>query len=359
MIRIRRGVVRAVSRPHDGLAECEVEIGSARAPALAYEALVGPVSPGDPVLVNTTAVDLGLGTGGYHIVVAVEGRDAQPGAGGHAIKLRYAPHQVAVDAVEETHRDAIDAVEGLAGMPVVAAGLHSALAPVAIGVRACAPGARIAFVMTDGGALALAFSRTVPALRAAGLVDVAITCGQAFGGDLEAVGLHGALAAARAVAEADVAVVAMGPGNLGTGSRWGFASIEQGAVVNAAASMGGRPIAVARLSFADPRERHRGVSHHTLTALGIAALAPAEVALPPLEPGRAAHVRAQLDAAGIAARHDVVEVDLGPAEDALRTSPVPLRSMGRGFDEDPDRFRSAAAGGVLAARALARGDAPR
>jgi hypothetical protein len=127
--------------------------------------------------------------------------------------------------------------------------------------------------------------------------------------------------------------------------------MEVGAVVNAVGALGGRPIVVPRLSFSDERSRHRGVSHHTLTALSVAALAPAEIALPPLSEERSALVRTQLEESGALARHRIVEVDLGPAEDALTHSPVPLESMGRGYSDDPDAFRAAAAAGVLAARA--------
>jgi hypothetical protein len=198
----------------------------------------------------------------------------------------------------------------------------------------------------------MGFSETVPALREAGLLDATVTCGQALGGDHESVNLFSGLAAARAVAGADVIVVAMGPGNLGTGSRWGFALMEVAVAVNAVAALGGTPIVAPRISFADARDRHRGVSHHTLTALAVGALAPATIALPPLAPDRAALVRRQLEDSGALARHRLVEVDLGPAEDALAHAPVPLSSMGRGYEEDPDCFRAAAAAGVLAARSV-------
>lgn len=350
MIRIRRGRVLAVSEIHPGLLEVTVEIDGAAARALAYPELTGAVHAGDIAILNTTAVDLGLGTGGAHVIMAVEGSSVDGSPAGHAMKLRYTPAQTAVAAVEETHREAVDAVRSLDGMPVVVPGLHSALAPAAIGARAAAPGALLAYVMTEAGALPMAFSTTVAALRKAGLLAATISAGQTFGGDLEAVALPGALAACKSVADADVAIVGMGPGNLGTGSRWGFGLIEVASIVNTAAAMGGRPIVAPRISFADGRARHRGVSHHTITALGLA-LAPVEIAIPTLEADRARLVREQL--APLLDRHPLVEVDLGAAEDALASSPVPLHSMGRSFDDDPDYFRTAAAAGVHAGRLLA------
>ena len=176
-------------------------------------------------------------------------------------------------------RDADD----LAGMPVVVADLHSALPAVLAGVRAESPEARVAYVATDGGALPLWFSRTVDGLREAGWLVGTVTAGQAYGGDLEAVTLHTGLLAARLVLGADIAVVAQGPGNLGTGTRWGFSGVACGEAVNAAAVLGGRPVAALRVSGADARERHHGVSHHSLTAYGRVALAPADVVVPALQ----------------------------------------------------------------------------
>jgi hypothetical protein len=265
------------------------------------------------------------------------------------MKLRYTPLQHAVLPVEESHREAMDAFGGLEGAPVLVAGLHSALAAAVVAAKAIRPDARVAYVMTEGGALPIAFSETVAALKDLGLIDVTITCGQAFGGHLEAVNKFSGIVAARVVANADLVIVAPGPGHLGTASRFGFASIETGEVVNAVARLMGRPIVAPRISFADPRERHRGVSHHTLAALRFAALVPSIIALPTLAPDRAELVQRQLAEAGL---HEfaVFDVDLGPAEEALRSSPVPLRTMGRSFDEDPDAFRASAAAAVLALR---------
>ena len=138
------------------------------------------------------------------------------------------------------------------------------------------------YVMQDGGALPAWFSRTCAALREAGWLTAVITTGQSFGGDLETVTVHTGLLAARHVLGADVAVVAQGPGNLGTGTRWGFSGVAAGEAVNAAAALGGRPVACLRVSDADPRDRHRGISHHSLTAYGRVALARANVVVPAL-----------------------------------------------------------------------------
>src|SRR5690606_23688994 len=169
----------------------------------------------------------------------------------------------------------------LAGLPVVIAGLHSQLAPAAAALRlALGPRATLVYVMTDGGALPLAFSGLVRRLIQAGLLDKTVTVGHAFGGDLEAVTLFSGLLAARWALGADAAVVAMGPGVVGTGTKFGTTAVEAGQHADAAAILGGRPVAAPRLSFADPRPRHRGVSHHTLTAFGVVAQRRCTVVVP-------------------------------------------------------------------------------
>jgi hypothetical protein len=344
--------VLEVVQARRGIFELVVEVDGSKARALAYIELTGPVSPGDRVVLNTGAVTLGLGTGGVHFVIAVEGGpDVEPSGTGHAMKLRYTPVQVAVEAVEETHGAEIDAFDGLSGKPVVVASLHSALAPACVAAKTVRPSARVAYVMTEGGSLALGFSESVAELAERGLLDTTITCGQAFGGDLEAVNKFSGIIAATTVAGADLIVIGAGPGNLGTSSRFGFALMEAGENVNAIAALGGRPIVAPRLSFADARERHQGISHHTLTALGTAALVGSEIALPPMTTERRDLVARQLEDARLLDLHRAVDVELGDdVEEALRRSPVRLSSMGRSFDDDPDCFRAAAAAAVLALR---------
>jgi hypothetical protein len=235
-------------------------------------------------------------------------------------------------------------------MPVIVADLHSALPAVLAGLRAARPGTRAVYVMTDGGALPAWFSMTSAGLRDAGWLAGTVTAGQAFGGDLETVTVHTGLLAARHVLGAEVAVVAQGPGNLGTGTRWGFSGVACGEAVNAASVLGGRPVASLRVSEGDARPRHRGVSHHSLTAYGRVALAPADVVVPELPGGFGGQVADQ--AAALAARHTLVRVPVTGLLDALRGCPVRLSTMGRGLAEDPAAFLAAAAAGRHAAGLL-------
>jgi hypothetical protein len=190
----------------------------------------------------------------------------------------------------------------------------------------------------------------VSALRDAEWLVGTITTGQAMGGDLEAVTVHTGLLAARHVLGADIAVVTQGPGNLGTDTRWGFSGVAAGEAVNAVAALGGRPVAALRVSDADPRERHRGVSHHSLTAYGRVALAAADVVVPDVPEPLASRLSA--DVAPLRARHRVVHVPTDGLDEALRGTPVKLSTMGRGLDEDHAHFLASAAAGRHAAALL-------
>ncbi|MEN5075528.1 DUF3866 family protein [Isoptericola cucumis] len=352
---------------------------------LAYTTLVGDPDVGDRLLLNVSALARGLGTGGYGLVVGPAGppgtplpADPAPGPG-HLVKARYTPLQamvLGVDEQESPHHDALRDADDLHGTPVVVADLHSALPAIVAGARhaAALAGRRppaVAYVMTDGGALPAAFSRTVATLRDAGWLATCITVGQAFGGDLEAVTVHTGLLAARHVAGADLVVVTQGPGNLGTGTRWGFSGVAAGEALNAAATLGGRPVASLRVSGADARDRHLGVSHHSLTAYGRVALAAADVVVPVPTPqvesldawGPELTTRLRAQAATLAtapAAHRLVDVPADEAlVDALRGSPARLSTMGRGLDADPAAFVAAAVAGVHAVAGLPPGTGAR
>jgi len=216
----------------------------------------------------------------------------------------------------------------------------------------------VAYVMTDGAALPAPLSRLTARLREAGLLAAVVSTGQAFGGDLEAVTVFSGLLAARQITGADAVIVGDGPGNTGTGTTWGATDVASAASLNAAGVMRGRPIAALRISFADPRRRHRGVSHHSLTALSRVALAPAHVAVPAIEDdARRDAVWSALRHARLEERHHLVEVTGAPALDLLQDRGIEPESMGRGVADDPIFFLAAGAAGVLAGRMAAGGRA--
>jgi hypothetical protein len=302
---LRRGVVTAVLERREGLARIEVD----GVPCVGYPLMTGPVALGDEVIVNTQARDLGLGSGGFDVLYAnlTRGLGLAPDPGAHVIKLPYAPGQVAARHAEEAEHLA----ESLDGMPIVCCSVHSQLAPVC----AALAGFRVAYVQLEGGALPLALSDTVRVLKERSLIAATASVGACFGGDVECVTVWSALTWARG-AGCETAVCGIGPGIVGTASRLGHGGLAAATAANAALALGGRAIVAARVSEADPRGRHRGLSHHTATVL--------DLSLGAVEVGE--------DGEGW--------------EEAC--AGLPLSHMGRGPSDDPAFFAAAYAAGRLA-----------
>lgn len=354
-IRLRRGRVVRVIDHRQGLSEVLVNVDGKEEKAVAYEDLTGAVVPGDEIVLNTTAVHKALGTGGYHFIVAnLDISSTEVPSPGHIMKLRYTPAQIKVLAAEEEESPlavAIRQLDSLHAMPVLVGSLHSQVAPAAAALRLLRPKLRLAYLMTDGAALPLAFSRLVRHMKDTGLLDFTVTSGHAFGGDLESVNVYSGLLAAKAHG-ADAVIAAMGPGVVGTGSPFGCTALEQGQLVNAVQSLGGLPIAIPRLGFADARDRHRGLSHHTCTALGRVALAPCYVAIPELPSAQAELVFKQAANAGLPVHHRLITVPGDIAIKALEHFGLHVTTMGRGPDVEPAFFLAAGAAAVLADQAL-------
>ncbi len=305
MAAFRRGEIVSFLERTDVLVRALVQTADGEVEAVGYPHMLGPLREGSRVVINTTGIALGLGTGGVaFILCALDGPVPPDDLTGHIVKLRYSPWQtnvMAAEAPESPHHGVLLERTSLNATPVVTCGLHSQAPAAAAGIKAAHPGAKVGYLMTDGGALPLAFSRLVRQMTASEVVDVTCTSGHAFGGDLEAVNVFSALLALSAAAACDAIVVAPGPGVVGTATPFGHSGMEQGQVSDAAASLGGRPIASLRISFDDRRERHRGISHHSVAALGTAARERAVVAVPKLAPAHSREVARQLEGSPICA----------------------------------------------------------
>jgi hypothetical protein len=342
----RTGEVREVLEQTPHVQRLRVVVESHERVAVLFSRYAVPARPGDHVVINTTAASLDLGSGGEDFVVwnLAHGTYDVLGAG-HVMKLRYTPLQtdvLAVEAPESPHHEAMAAADSLHRMPVLAASLHSQLLPVVVGVRSRHPDARIAYVMTDGGALDASFSHTAHRLRELGWLASVITVGHAVGGDLEAVNVYSGLLAALAVVRADVTVVGMGPGVVGTATVFGTTALEMGMTLNAAASLNGLGIAVVRMSEADARDRHSGISHHSRTALLRVALTGADVPVP---------IGHTVGLEDVAERHSVIEVDADAVIERLgdaQENGLEALHMGRGPEGDRLFFLAAGAAGIHA-----------
>jgi Protein of unknown function (DUF3866) len=327
MLTLRRGRVTAVVARAEGLARLEVD----GVPCVAYPRLTGPVALGDEVLVNVQARELELGSGGFDVLYAnmTRGLGLPAASYAHVMKLPYTPVQAAARHAEEGR----ELPQALAGLPVVGCSLHSQVAPVCAGIGA---GVRVAYVQLPGGALPVSLSDTLRSLRARGLVATTVAVGACVDGDVQCVSPASALLWCAAEGF-DTVVCAVGPGVVGTGSSFGHGGVAAAEALHAAAALDGAPVLAVRASEGDPRERHRGVSHHVRDVLrlcgdGVVAAWPQGWDAPDwLQP-----------------REQVEASDWRSA-----CSELPLSHMGRGPDDDPLFFAAAFAAG-RAARARTR-----
>jgi len=323
-------------------------------PFTAYTATVGNPQLGDSIILNTTGISLGLGTGGMAFAVAVltAGGDVRSGdaqvANDHIVKARYTSDQTAIVPIE---MHAYYAEDVLPETPVVVCMLHSQLPAVCAAIRMYNPELRIAYIATDGGALHARFSQTLRALRDARWLCGSITAGQAMGGDFEAVTVASALCGAVTVLKADIVVICQLPGNAGTGTTFGHSGLEQGMWLDIAQRLGGRSIATLRASRSDPRPRHKGTSHHSRTVLGVTSGHGHLVAVPQEEVSTLAGSDQEWTE-----RQLVAPIVVPDIREICASAGISLRSMGRTYDEDPLIFKCAAAAGTLACSLHRRSD---
>jgi hypothetical protein len=339
-LKLRRGVVV-------GEDPLTVEVDGEQRRAWADEALLGEMRVGDEVVVNVAALDLELGSGGFDVVHVnlTRGLGASGDGREHVMKLNYTSLQHPVEPVElpvrlSNRERGKGAPEGEANMPVLVLPLHGHLAPAAWAAAQASPGLNVGYVQTAGGALPGSLSRDVVQLRERGLLCGHVTAAPSFGGEHEALSVAGALDAAAHGLGWDAAIVGPGPGIIGSETRLGHGGMAALDSAHAALALGLPTLLSPRLSAADPRERHRGVSHHTLTVLELL-LGGVEVPLPEGNPDLASQL---VGVAGKRHRLHEAPVDL----EGYAASGLPARTMGRGIEDDSLFFAAAlAAGGAL------------
>ncbi|HVD41334.1 MAG TPA: DUF3866 family protein [Solirubrobacterales bacterium] len=329
-LKLRRG--RVVST-----GPLEIELEGERRRAWADEALLGEMREGDEVVVNTAALDLGLGSGGFDVVHVNLTRGLVGGGvgGAHVMKLNYTSLQHPVEPVERRDPSPRPSAS------VLVLPLHGHLAPAAWAVAQAAQDLRLGYVQTGGGALSGSFSRDVKELRERGLLVGHFTAAPAYGGEREALGTVGALDAADSLGW-DAVLIGPGPGIIGSETAYGHGGMAALDSAHAALSLGLPTLISPRLSSADPRKRHLGLSHHTRTVLELL-LAPVDVAVPDGEP----EIASALEPLGH--RTLVATADL----DGYGASGLPTTTMGRSLSEDPLFFAAPLAAGAVLARSVA------
>jgi hypothetical protein len=323
-----------------------VEVGGERRRAWADATLLGEMREGDEVVVNVAALDLELGSGGFDVVHVnlTRGLGASDEGREHVMKLNYtslqhpiAPVELPVRLMHPTGAKGAPERDGRS-IPVLVLPLHGHLAPAAWAVAQAAPGLKAGYVQTGGGALPGSLSRDVAQLRERGLLCDHITAAPAYGGEREALSVAGALDAAASGLGWDAALVGPGPGIIGSETRFGHGGMAALDSAHAALALGLPTLLSPRLSEADSRDRHRGVSHHTLTVLELL-LGGVEV---PVPAGKAEVSTRLTEAAGD--RHELCEAQ--PDLAGYAASGFSARVMGRGIEDDPLFFAAPLAAGT-------------
>lgn len=343
MVEARLGKVVAVLSNREGVTEVLLEIDHPIKKAINYNRITGSIQKNDWVYLNTTAGSLSLGTGGYHFVMANLSQKSLSMAGrGHGMKLRYTPVQVKVPFSEEENISAAAVYNhqlNLKNKLIFFGELHSMIPPLCAYLRLFSDiRYRIAYIMTDHGALPIEFSRNVALLKENRLLDTTITIGSAFGGDYECVNIYTGLQTAACVDKADIILVAMGPGIAGTGTKYGYSGLEMGFYLDLAYRLGGYCCYIPRISFADSRKRHYGLSHHTLTMLSEIVQAQVSIGLPILGKEQQGFLHKQVRLHNLHKKHRIILIDGSGIQSAMKSVQIPFTTMGRGVKEDPAFF---------------------
>ena len=260
---------------------------------------------------------------------------------GHIMKLRYTPHQIKCLAVEEEespYHDVFLNFKSLENHRFIIGSLHSMLAPIVAMLKYIDKDIKINYIMTDGGSLPIDFSNTVRNLKSKGLIGKTITIGHAFGGDLECTNIYTGLIAAKEILKGDVTIITMGPGIVGTGTKYGFSGIEQGNILDAVNTLGGKAILVPRISFKDSRERHNGISHHTRTILSEISKTSGTVVFPLLDREKMELINKQIESLNLKEKHNIVYDRGDDIAKAMDSFDLNIKTMGRGFEEDREFF---------------------
>lgn len=311
--------------------------------AINYISFVPNLKINDEIIINTTAVDLNLGTGGYHFVIEkinnknIINKKKKNKNFGHIMKLRYTPLQLKTLSLSEEqgkfHKEMKNIIY-LDDMKVIFIPLHSLLAPLLISYNYYNRDKKTVFIMAEGGGLNLELSNEIYQLKEKNLLDSTITIANSFGGDYEAVNIFTALMASKLM-KADLVVVGIGPGHVGTNTVLGFSGVEIAFYIQAVEILRGKSLLVPRISFTDKRIRHYLISHHTITLLKNLVINPIEVVFPNLKIIKNNIISLKKS------RHKLFYYNINKIYHILKESKYDFKSMGKTFKEDPIFFITA------------------
>lgn len=322
--------------------------------AINYIDETGKCSLMDMVIINTIGNRLKLGTGGYNLVYLNMSNNLKeeeiPGRKyGHIIKMKYTPGQLRVKTVEEyvEYKNIFDVKPQLAPKPVVYAILHSMLFPLVTTIKSINPNINISCVYTYGGAMNANNSFTLKNLKSKGLVNSIITAGECYGGDYESINIATGMLFALNHLNCDIIIVCCGPGVAGSSTLLGFSTFDFIGSIYTAKILGLCPVLIPRISMADKRERHKGVSMQSIAILQSIDFS---VHLPIYKDNEDTLsfdlICNQLSEYNIINKHNVHIIDDEIIKKAMDNLSTDIRVMGRNYTEDPCFFKNCSSAGV-------------
>jgi hypothetical protein len=357
MLKTTVGTVTQIKFCDDNITKFSASIDNKEYDCINYNFITGKACIGDKVLLNITAIELQLGTGGFHFVMAnLSNTTVNNLNKGHIMKMKYTPLQIncmTVEAQESPYHNIFKEFESLSEMPVIIGSLHSVLAPSCIYLKAIRPSIRICYIMTEGGALPIYISDIVRQLKQKHMIDGTVTFGNAFGGDYECVNMYTALITAKEIMKADIAIVCMGPGIVGTDTKLGFSGAEQASIGDAVNKLGGYAAVVPRISFTDKRDRHFGISHHSITVLKDLCCSKVNIAIPKIDNQEYMdYIEKQISENRLKSLHNIYYVDCDDISSILHGNSEHLKKMNKSLEDDKEYFLACAATAKLCLQKL-------
>lgn len=346
MIRKRTGIVESIINDFGYVTEVLVLCEGKLEKAISYTYLTGKVEIKDVVVLNTNAVNLDLGTGGYHFIIHNLNNNNTDFSSdkGHIQKLRYTPVQVKVKAIEEKQsefHDTINNNDSINNLKVIICPLHSMIIPVCSYLK-YKYNYNIVYIMTDTASLPAAFSKSIRMLKEKGFINCSVTTGQSFGGDYESINIYSSLIFAYHCKKADAAVIAPGPGIVGTSTVYGFSGIDEGHTIDIVNNLNGNPFLIPRISFCDKRKSHLGISHHTITVLSKISYSKANVAFPILKKNKHRFIYKQIKDNNIDKKHNIFFMN-DNIINFLEKNNIKVETMGKDYIDNPEFFKAVGA----------------
>lgn len=252
----------------------EIEHKSIIEKAINYIDETGICSLMDMVVINSIGNRLKLGTGGYNLVylnltVNLKENEVPDRNHGHIIKMKYTPGQIRVKTVEENieDRNIFDMEAKLTPRPVIFAILHSMLFPLVKTIKYINPNTNISCVYTYGGAMNANNSFILKRMKESGLINSIITAGECYGGDYESINIVTGILFGFNKLKSDIIVICCGPGVAGSSTFYGFSTFDFIGSIYSVKLLGLFPVLIPRISMADKRERHMGLSMQSISIL--------------------------------------------------------------------------------------------